>query len=543
MSQFENSEIMQEYARIISQDTIVKEAGWRDVMEVLGLEAAGIGGAAMLGGGVAAAMGLTGGAAAVPLAILGTAWLAYDIFQAATKADNTVGELIERLESLDPTSWVSWMGFKEGDENAAKKIEQWISDLEQHKKAIGPGEISANMEERGKAAGRKVDALIKLSKYLDQMKFEWQEVKPRLTDWGWDPEQTEITLKNTITATKDAIQEARVGAQKATGEFIAKAKETGGKDYKGMATKVKSMYDQLTKMYGQAPTFDNAVEKNGFDLANKILAGQVTMKDIELHGSSMKMLHDVMARALNTKKSEVVNRALSKRALTLGDGTKIPTTSGPAGVAKKEKGRRPMSRRNTEVTSLQRSLNYLTTAYGTGANKIAEDGIYGPRTAAALQALTSQQPKVARWAGITQTDPSFMKSNPGVVKSIGSALDRLAGHIQQQQPGGQPSTSPQAPQYGVQYGGGRYDVQEQPGKWNPTGAEILAALSNRFIDGTRANQWLENRGFDRQRQIKLVNEVFQGPNGLPPASEWDMQGLKQYVKTNYRGSLGRYQVF
>jgi len=544
MSQFENSEIMQEYARIAMAPAIVKEAASSDwgeaILSNVATEAAVIGAAK-----AALALGVTGKAAAVagmfaPAGPAGWAAMALIlgatiVWQATKLADDNLDDLVERFEDLDPK-----------DEQTKAQIEKVTGKLKEFKAAMGVQDVPESEEEKLQQTKGKLNALTELTKYLVSLK-EWfpTQLKPKLTDWGYgglisgDAEQAEQAIDKTLTAMlqlkEKAASEQKAVMQKAVEEYG----QTLNKDLAELGQKVKSMYDQLSERFGGPPKFDNKSEEAGYNLAEALASKSATLEDVKNNVQSLVMLHGLFEKALGTAATTASSKErLSKRALTLGDGTQV-TLRGPAGAAKKERTQRQLSRRNPAVTSMQQSLNYLNQAYSTGASRINEDGIYGPNTQKALETFMNSSPRLRQWMNVPQTDYRVVGKNPAVLNAISQKVNTLSQTVQQST---QPGAAPQERQTGVQYGGGTYDVEEQPHKWNPTGAEILAALNNKFIDGTPAQTWLANRGFSRENQVRLVSQVFKGPRGLPPPSDWSMPMLQDYVKRNYGRFQGRNSI-
>lgn len=557
MTQFENSEIMLHFANVMEQDMLLKRAA--DITDYVnaigaaigtdvaataalgGLAGSGILGhssiiGALTGAGVAQSAGVGAGALAAlsgaiaPVAVvLGLAGVAYAIYEVSKITDDNIDDLISRLDALDPAN-----------EQVAGQISKIRERLLSYKEAIGVADMPETPEERIRYNKRKLDAFTNLHKYLSNL-VTWfpREIMPRLTDWGRDPEQALNAIKKTLAAMQQSKEKMQRTVKEVTKEAVKEYGQKIGHDLQETGKKVISMYNELTKHYGKAPTFDNDAEKSGYELAKALASGKVNFQQVKQNAQSLIMIHNLFKKALSAaqqkaKSSLSENSKISKRALTLGDGTRV-TLRGPRGVSRKERVRRPVSRRSPATTNIQKSLNYLNQAYNTGASKVTVDGIYGPQTQAALETFLNVHPSVSKWANISQTDYKVIANKSDALNAISNKLNAFVEVAKKEES----RTSPKERQTGVQYGGGQYDVTEQPHKWNPTGAEILAALNNKFIDNTPARVWLENRGFSRENQIKLVKDVFSGPRGLPPASDWSMPALEDYVRRNYRGFLSR----
>lgn len=229
---------MLKYAEIINQSGFVKQAWtWRDIVEELGLSAvidAGIiGGAALLGATVT-----TGG---VALAILGGAALSMAIWSFTKQMDDNLSDLINRLEALDPNKRVAGV------------VNNWIRDLESFKPVMQIPQSSPDPKVRAKVNGDKLTALSQLEKYMKTMLSQWSsDVKPNLTDWGWDAAQAEDALNKTMAKVTQAIQSTKQYAQ-SEGQTVAKnvakkVQEKKQKD-KGVAGKGPKKQQQIKSPY------------------------------------------------------------------------------------------------------------------------------------------------------------------------------------------------------------------------------------------------------------------------------------------------------
>ena len=200
MSQFEKSEIMLKYAELIDHKGFVKKSWtWRDIIEDIGLSAVfdvgWIGGTVLLGG----ATVTTGG---VALVVLGGAALSMVIFSFTKQMDNNLTDLISRLSALDP------------NEKVAHIIQKWITDLESFKPVMKIPQSSTDIKERANINSQKFSALKQLEMYIQAMIRQWHlNVRPNLTDWGWDAAQAEDALNKTMDTVIQAVLSAKQKAQ------------------------------------------------------------------------------------------------------------------------------------------------------------------------------------------------------------------------------------------------------------------------------------------------------------------------------------------
>lgn len=234
MTQFEKSEVMLKYAELVTHTGFVKRAWtWRDIVEELGLSAVIdtgiIGGAALLGATVT-----TGG---VALAILGGAAISMAIWSFTKQMDDNLTDLIDRLGALDP------------NDNVAHIVQSWMKDLESFKPVMAIPQSSPDPKVRAQVNGQKLEALKQLEVYMRTMVGQWNsDIKPNLTDLGWDAAQAEDALTKTMAKVTQAIQLTKQQAQ-TSGQAIAKnvAKKVQQKKVKEQTKGVSGKGRQKTK--------------------------------------------------------------------------------------------------------------------------------------------------------------------------------------------------------------------------------------------------------------------------------------------------------
>lgn len=543
MSQFENSEIMQEYAKIMHpvEKTATTSGDWFEAL------VGGIAGEAALIGAAKAtlALGATGKAAAVAGALIPTGPLGWAtaglllgataIWAATRMADDNLEDLISRFEDLSTDS-----------EAAQEQINKVISRLKSYKSALGVQEVPESPEQRVQQAKNKLDTLTDLTKYLVLLK-PWfsSELKPELTDWSYggiisgDAEEAEAAVSKTLDALLEIKERAAQNVKTKSKEAIQEYSKTLNKDLAQLGRKVKSMYDELTKRFGGPPKFTNRAEKRGFELAESLASQSATLEDVKENAQNLIMLHGVFEKALDIPQKQAIKNSdgITRHALELGDGTQvsirdISELSGDGGGRSPEKsgpGKKLRYARGASVRNIQGLLNRLHKQYRTGHPPIATDAVYGPQTAQSIQVLLEKQPQLTAQSGIQTVDFRQVAKNPSLLQSINSFVSRLSSG------GGVATTEQKTPQTNIQHGGGQYNVLENPNKWNPNAAEILAALNNERIDGYPALKWLENRGYSRERAVDVVRKVHRTSRGTPPSGEWSMSAIKNYVQKNPSG--------
>lgn len=557
MSQFDNSEVMKNFANILApqkKTASVKTAAGSDFGEAMVttvaseaafLVAAKIGLAALSGTAFAAGkgaalvagLGMVASVGAWPIAalLLGAGVL----YECTRLANDNIEDLIERFKDLDPES----AGGK-------KSIQEVIERLTAISEALGVHGVPESPEEKVQQSKNKIKALDGATEYVKSIKpWFMTELKPDLSDWSYggvisgDAEQAEKALDGTLEALIDLKTKAAAAQKKTMRAAVAKYGEVVKKDLSKLGTEVLSMHKKLEQKYGGPPKFDNNAEQQGFDLAKSLADKSAKLSDVKNHMQELIMLKSLFDKALAApaKKAANTSHLLSKRALTLGDGTRVtPTgigrsdrTKGPRGQGVSQK-RRPG--RSNVVMNIQKSLNKIHSDNKTGVSSIAVDGIYGPRTGESMQHVSTTYPEL----GITNTDYRTVGRDVQALGRMNAVLTRAVSAPASMPVSNQQVAPPQDQLGGkdtaVQYGGGRYDIMEQPNKWNPTSAEILAALNNKFIDGVPATVWMDNRGLSRQQQVDLLKKTHLGPNGIPPAMEWSMPVLKNHVE---RTQIGR----
>jgi len=216
------------------------------------------------------------------------------------------------------------------------------------------------------------------------MKTDWPRLQANLTDWGRDDIQAKNAIDQTTAALQQGLVKIKASVRQSVQEFIAAAGKEKKKSYPKIAQDIQSKWGQLTKLHGKPPTLDTPDEQAGFDLAKSIIQGTATADAFDKHMNSMIVLQNLLDKGLKQsqqpKTTASASRPLSKRALTLGDGTAV-SLFGP-GKAAKQRARGQRSR--PIVTTLQRNINDINNYYYENVSDIEDDGILGPRTRSAL---------------------------------------------------------------------------------------------------------------------------------------------------------------
>lgn len=541
MSQFDNSEVMIKYASLMQDQKLIKTAWtWEDVASAIGVDVAlGAGIGALTGSGVTAgALGALGvGLPPVGIA-LALGGLGASIYFATRQSDNNVEDLIDRLEDLDTNS------------RSEGIVQYWINTLRQFQGLFKIEPSTTDPEATAIANAKKITELEQLKKFLESIQRDWPRVESNLDDWGADPRQAQYAIQQTSANVQQMLNDIGAKVRQAEQKIVEKYSKETGVDYSAAAKEVVGLYDKLTEMAGKPPKFDTPAERSGYDLAKQIVSGEAKGRAVQMYGSNMMELKKLMEQGVQmlSKKTSTYRPYISKRALTLGDGTRVDQP----GVAGKQS-----RRRGGPVADLQRHINTLNQEYETGARPIRVDNIYGPRTAAAFRHLVTSVPEIKKAvlsAGVplaTLSDPKEMRGSAAGITDAVSALGGYARKARSKmlsprekgktKERSKTKTEPRSTQYGIPC---------DPYKADLNGAEIMACLSLKSIYDPRdkeyypALQWLETRGFrDPNTIVEIIQKNFSDPGfGVAPSSQWDMGVIYNYV-TNVLGvGPGRYHL-
>jgi DNA repair exonuclease SbcCD ATPase subunit len=348
---------------------------------------------------------------------LALAGIGYAIYEVTKKTDDNLDDLIDRIKALDPI-----------DENAKGFLKQVIETLGAYKPYLGLSKISTDPVERAKINKQKLDAISHLVSYLKELQRRWPEIETYTTDLGWDKSQAKNALDKTILSIEQNMSAIKSMAKKETQIFLDQLEKDKGHNYRVIAKNVVDTYNKLVKETGKV-SFDNPAEEAGFKLAQDILSGSAGIEQIDSYGLSMIHLNNLLQQAsskLQGKKAYKSKPLLSKRALTLGDGTKV-TTKGDQGVA----GKRPISKR-VGAHKLQTIINQLSAIYSPESQRLNVDGIYGKNTSAALFSLTKKIPNlskiIATYAGISINslqDYDYMAKEPQLLDKLTKIMESV----------------------------------------------------------------------------------------------------------------------
>jgi len=545
ISQFEKSEVMLEYARL------VKEAGWRDVIDVLGLDAA-IAGAGAVGGmaagtgalsGAATALGLSGPPGWIIIGVLGLGATAYFAIQAAQKTNDNLIDLVGKLEALDTTP------ASEGT------VQEWINTLTSYQQYFVIQEVPEDPGARAKQAGEKISNMVKVLDKLKAMQRTWPQVKATLTDWGWDDTQAEEAINQTAAAIETQLSQLRQSAQQDADKVLAETGGETGLDYKDLSEKLLWSYNQIKQISGQPPVPDNVNEQQALGLARAISNNQpVTKEQLTQYGpylqSSVEALQQLLAKSQSTKASAKLlmsKRAgvlpLSKRSWRLYN--EPPKGKGQVGGQRRKRGK------DTDTLQLQKNINHLNVALKTGIGRIAEDGIYGERTAGALKGLMDSNASISgtfRRYGIDDNmvlQPNVMRQSDAIGKAS-AILSKMVSTITGKTPA-------ETREREVKREGALSDLERRR---DLNDEEILYYINNKVV----ANPFTGNRATIREHinastrnmpgilrdkyrnlpgrssAVKLIKQVFFTKGQTAPI-EWDMALLFQALRGGRYGNL------
>lgn len=224
---------------------IKSAATWRDYAKAVlpdilmaGAGAAGVGSAGAVGAtGAATALGLgglvggtitTGGVLLAVLAVGGTAWAIYD---AVTKADDNIKDLIKRMDALD----------YEGT-SVEKVVSEWLTELAELQKLLEEPISSSSPSQRALQLAKKVEIMSAGLETLTEINEQWPMVKKNVGDWQFgvfnDPADFEQALKKTYTTFSKGLLDARNEASQSAskiqeaGKFAISAKKVLSLDAK-----------------------------------------------------------------------------------------------------------------------------------------------------------------------------------------------------------------------------------------------------------------------------------------------------------------------
>lgn len=567
----ERDEILMKFA----ESQIIKDAG-NDLVAYhlareLGIEAAMTGaGAAMAGGGAASLM--TGGLATsftgwgLPIGVLLVgAGIGMAIYSALNKTDNTINELIDRLEDLDYEGTV-----------AERAIGSWITTLKAFKPRLSIPGLGSEAEIIDKSLKR-VMTLKELIQVLTQMNTQWPQIKSAVQDWKFlgnfgDVGEAEVTLRQTLQGAEEMYASVLSDSQNKIKAVADKMQDKVNKKleiFVPEAQGVLDLYDKLTDIAGgKAPSFDNESEKMGWEIANAIVKNKVTSGNLSMiqrnisHMSNLSKLMSDGLKQLGTKdevtpvkvdKKESSNKhALSKRALTLGNGQKVLQKSKE--ILEPSTGPRKLTPKSRLVFAMQKIINDLLVKYSPGSNTIIEDGMYGPETGGTIAQLITGNKVVNRaltGAGFTAEDVRDYKKisvDQSKIRGLYSLLSNIASKDAGKIPNDPDPVKENKPlARSTRY----YDMAELRNKHDPDDMEVDALLKEMVIHfnnrpSMSAYDYLRKRyGIESpSARADLIRHVFDKGSGLPASRWWIDSGytLRKYMEDNYGGFTGKYNI-
>ena len=409
MSQFEKSEVMVEYAKLMRPDLVKVAWTWRDIVSNLGVEVAGtLAGVALFGG------------AMTPVGwVLAGAGLAYAIYDAVSMSDDNVSDLIERIGAMD----------YEGTTEQAR-VEGWLSNLERMRGALQSPPTTTDPAERAQNNGRMLMALSELQMYLNQVAKEWAQVAPRMKDWSLDVGQAKAALDTTLQAVNTNLANIKQQVSAAKAKMLQEAGKASGVDIKSLSKQIVDTYKQIAQVDGAPPVAETSQEAMMLGFVNKVLQsdGQLTRQQADQYAPQLQKMLESFTKLLEqakSKKSASTDLMLSKRAWRLSSTP--PQAAGKAGRQGKED--------RTATRELQKLLNQLNKAYETGGRQLRPDGIYGPNTASAFGTLASKVKEVGEElskAGLdakTIANPKIMRSSAEKIREATQFLRSVAKNV------------------------------------------------------------------------------------------------------------------
>lgn len=555
MSQFEKSEVMVKYAELMIPQITKQAADVVDYAQAVGEAAAwelGIGaaGVAAWGGITGAGLGAatpfaTGAAAALTgtaaggglLAILGgpVGWalglaaLGYALYQVSKQTDDNVTDLISRIEALDPK-----------DEQAEERLAQWIQILQSYKPILGAPPPTGDSKERATYNNQKLSKLAELESYLKQLSNDWPTILDIIDDpfYERDPAQAKTAVDKTLVNISQQVVQLRAVVAKAAKAEKDKLLSQFYKQYVPVVQRMQNAIRELTTRTGGAPKTESEVEARGVKLMTQIANQNATLKDILTNWAAFVAMDRLLQLALKQTAAEKTHqpvelkasinpRPISKRALLLADGRSVTfegaATKGPA----RRKGKGLAIPKNQDVMSLQGMINTLNAKYETGANQIATDGRYGPRTAEAFSILISSVPQIgqqlskynitAESAGNYKATNKDVKNYTNAVKVLSTFAKGKLTELDRKRTKERPSAA-----------------RCREDKENMTTSEINACLKVMRVDdpvsGERvpAYSWLE-KNYKQGPPSEAVYDAFVTSYGLPPYIRWDPAALVRHV--------------
>lgn len=537
-----------------------------NVAKALGMEAAVNATAALVGtatgAGAMAGMGLSGPPGWVAFgAIMLVGGLAWAISSAVQQADNTIDELVDRLDALDIDGTT-----------VQRQVESWMRALKSYKPALQAPTLGEPAQVAQQSAER-VAAVIALVNDLKQMQQAWPGVKSIVKDWKWtgqfgDIGEAETTLNQTTAAIQTLLQQLQAEANKAAQKTLAELQKSSGKDYSAIANKVVELYKQLTAAAGgKEPSFDEPGEQEGYDLAVALSGGKTPNlgEKLQQHIGYMVNLRNKMLQGVKQlQKKSAAKPPLSKRALTLGNGQKV-VMPGQKGMANTRKNQKNPVRQMVEA--LQVAINHLSAKYNSERNRINEDGLYGPQTSGVLSALmTKYKPlrlALEDQAGVnvrTVEDYNRLKRNPRVLRDIYQVLSQFVSAAKSRSPGeGMAATRREE--------GGYRQREQEPAGSPATIEEIMVKpgddLTDMEIDLVLRNvmrvpspvRGRDESAFDYLRhrvglattkaRAEEIRNAFTQAGGMPKAERWSEWGeaLVRHVKQEFgKDDRGQYGI-
>lgn len=482
----------------------------------------------LLTGTVAGAIGVAGGPVWATLGVGALlADIGYTIYQVFQKTDQSLDDLLKRIDALDYKGTV-----------AEPFVAQWIVSINQIKKQMQSapainGDQSKDLPELAK----QIQTLKNGLAILKRIQAQWPKlVKPHLKDWfGWTgPNQFDEGLKEVIQSYTQVLQTLNEES-KQIAEKVRQQRAKGTTNITGLMINIKSLTQQITKMWA-APKFSPEEQKaiaignkafNAITLSSEIMQQINAVKPtlLSIQQQLQEYYNQIMARK---KKKSAFKPAMSKRAVEVA-GLR------PEQAAQNQAKRPGQTRKMPVVQDLQRNINTISQAAQIpNSTWIDEDGVYGPKTVAALKLLIDHWPQLGKYfaqKGVWVekiSDPQFATTKGlRYLNIVDSVLKQLA--TPDQSSGGQGSQEGEPTQTEQQKQLGCVD------RINPSTQDIMNCLHSRSIyindNPMRLYDYLMSMGLDDNAMLRLITDLY---GGRSPET-WNPAGIVSAVGNRYGG--------
>lgn len=236
------------------------------------------------------------------------------------------------------------------------------------------------------------------------------------------------------------------------------------------------------------------------------------------------------------KKTSRTEHPLSKRALTLGDGTVVRPEGverGVPGEAEKRPGKPRIDKKLPGIIKdLQIYTTHLNSIFNPDYTPLRIDGVLGPKTASGLKELMQRskhiRDAIQRYAGVSMEELDRYKAISRDSEKLSSILGILkkAANILKSSP------AEKRKEHIREFDETRRD---------PPIEDIIEWLRTRTIKdpkvGERMNalDWLRMHGYSTRDKIKIVTtSAFGSPSGVPALENWSIPNLVNYVMMKSR---------